>query len=79
LSDKMLVWLSVWSEVQIVCSHPADATSVPKPYRLLPHLIQTGFTFLVHRFTHVALEKRPLNGYSVVVVVVAEAAGVVNY
>jgi len=26
---------------------PADAMAIPKPYHLLPHLIHTGFTFLV--------------------------------
>jgi len=39
LSDEVLVWLSVWSEVQIVCmmkkrkatasDGPADATAIP--------------------------------------------------
>ena len=41
LSDEVLVWLSVWSEVQIVCIWsitPADVTTIPKPYHLLPHL-----------------------------------------
>jgi len=52
LTDEVLVWLAVWSEVQIVCG-PADATAIPKPHYLLLHLnqvwfkIQTGFTFLV--------------------------------
>jgi len=41
MSDEVLVWLSVWSEVQIVCIiayGPADATAIPKPRHLLPHL-----------------------------------------
>ena len=29
---------------------PADATAVPKPHCLLPHLNQTGFTFLVSAY-----------------------------
>jgi len=31
LSDEVLVWLSVWSLVQIVAA-------IPKPHHLLPHL-----------------------------------------
>jgi len=31
LSDGLLVWLSVWSEVQIVCVGAADATAIPNP------------------------------------------------
>ena len=31
LSDEVLVWLSVWSEVQIVCYGPADATASQNP------------------------------------------------
>ena len=41
MSDEVLVWLSVWSEVQIVCIiayGPADTTAIPKPRHLLPHL-----------------------------------------
>jgi len=30
LTDEVLVWLSVWGEVQIVCKCPADATAIPK-------------------------------------------------
>ena len=32
------MWLSVWSEVEIVCNGPADATASPTPHHLLPHL-----------------------------------------
>ena len=38
LSDGVLVWLSVWSKVQIFALGPADATAIPKPHHLLPHL-----------------------------------------
>jgi len=31
------------SEVQIVCIGPADATAIPKPHHLLPHLIPDWF------------------------------------
>ena len=35
----LLVWLTVWSEVQIVCMwSSADATAIPKPGYPLPHL-----------------------------------------
>ena len=34
LSDEVLAWLSVWSEVQIACMH----TVIPKPSHLFPHL-----------------------------------------
>jgi len=35
MSDEMLVWFSVWSEVQIVCQ--IDAAAIQKPHHLLPH------------------------------------------
>ena len=47
LSDDVLVWLFVWSEVQIVCIWSSWCHCIPKPHCLLPHLIQTGFTFLI--------------------------------
>ena len=37
-SISVLVWLSVWSEVLIVCIWSNDATATPKPHHLLPHL-----------------------------------------
>jgi len=43
LSDEVLVWLSVWSKVQIVCK--AGATAIPNISCLIQ--IQTGFAFLV--------------------------------
>ena len=55
LSDEALVWLSVRSTM--FAYGPADATAIPKPPHLLPHLNSDWFTFLVP-------EKRPLNGYS---------------
>jgi len=36
LSDE--VWLSVWSEVQIVCIWSSWCHCIPKPHNLLPHL-----------------------------------------
>ena len=38
LSDEVLMWLSAWSEVQIVCIWSVNATAIPKPHRILPHL-----------------------------------------
>jgi len=35
MSDEVFVWLSVWSEVQVVCIW---STAIPKPHHLLPHL-----------------------------------------
>jgi len=58
LSDKVLMWLSVWSEVQIFCNGPADATVIRKPHHLLPHLL------FWYWLTQVVLEKRLLNGCS---------------
>jgi len=46
LSGGMLLWLSVWGEMQI-CICPADATAT---HCLLLQLIQIGFTFLVLPF-----------------------------
>jgi len=38
LSDEVLVWLSVWSEVQIVCMWSSWCQCIPKPHHLLLHL-----------------------------------------
>ena len=38
LSDEVLVWLSVWSVLQIAAYGPADATAIPKPRHLLHQL-----------------------------------------
>ena len=46
-SDEVLVRLSVWSKVQIVCIWPADATASQNPIISCLILIQTGFTLLV--------------------------------
>jgi len=61
LSGEVLAWLSVWSEVQMVCiwsswchCHPIISCSSK---------IQNGLLFWC-RLTRVVLEKRPLNGCS---------------
>jgi len=63
LSGVVLAWLSVWSEVQMICiwsrwchCHPIISCSSK---------IQNGLPFWC-LFIRVVLEKRPLNGYSVV-------------
>ena len=38
LSDEVLVWLSVWGEVQVVCMWSSWCHCIPKPRYLLPHL-----------------------------------------
>ena len=38
LSDEVLMWLSVWSMVQIVCIWSSWCHCIPKPYHLLRHL-----------------------------------------
>ena len=43
LSDEVSVWLSVCSEVQIVCIWSSWCQCIPKPHNLFPHLFQTGF------------------------------------
>ena len=49
LSDEVLVWLSVWSEVHIVCIlfGPADTTISQNPIISCLIYMQTSFTFLV--------------------------------
>ena len=39
----MLAWLSVWSEVQIVCVWSSWCHCIPKPHHLLPHLYPDWF------------------------------------
>ena len=58
MSDEMLVWLSVWSEVQTVCIWSSWC------HHLLPYLNPDWFCLSGYRLTRVVLEKRPLNGCS---------------
>jgi len=39
LSDDMLAWLSVWSEVQMIAYGPADATATPSSLASLKSLM----------------------------------------
>jgi len=66
VSDELLAWLSVWSEVHVICiwsscchCHPIISCSSK---------IQNGLPFLVPAYPGCP-GKRPLNGCSVVVVV----------
>ena len=46
----------------MLCAYgPADATAIPKPYRLLPHLSPDWYWYWL---TQVVWEKRPLNRYN---------------
>ena len=57
LSDEVLAWLSVWSEMQRLAYGPADATASPSS---LLQKSQNGLSF-GYRPTQAVLEKRPLN------------------
>jgi len=57
MSDEVLVWLSVWSEVQIVCM-PLPS---PEPHHLLHHLNSDWFYFSVPDYTGCPMEKRQFN------------------
>jgi len=46
---------------------PADATAIPKPHHLLPHLNPDWLTFLAPAYLGCP-GKRPLNGSGVIVV-----------
>ena len=61
-----VVWLSVCSEVQIVCIWSSWCHSIPKPHHLLPHLNPVYFYLSL---TRVVLVKKPLNGCSRLLVV----------
>ena len=63
------MWLSVWSSVQIVCIGPADATAIPKPHRLLPHLNPDWFYLSGTGLPRLSLKRGHYMGVVVVVVV----------
>jgi len=64
LSDVVLVWLSVWSDVQIVCIRSSWCHCIPK----LPSSLASFKSRMVLPFgywlTQVVLEKSPLSGCS---------------
>ena len=47
LSDEVLVWSSVWSEVQIVCRWFSWCHCILEHRHLVPHLNRDWFTYLV--------------------------------
>ena len=49
---------------------PADATAYQNPIVSCIVHIQTGFNLFWHRLTQVVLEKRPLNGCIIIIIVV---------
>jgi len=61
LSDEVLAWLSVWSEVQIICVWSSWCHC--HPIISCFSKIQNGLPFWC-RLNQVVLEKRPLNGWS---------------
>ena len=63
-SHEVLVWLSVWSEVQIVCIWSSWCHCIPKPHHLLPRFKSRLVLPFWYRLTQVVLEKRLLNGCS---------------
>jgi len=65
LSGEVLAWLSVWSEVRMICIWSSWCHC--HPIVSCCSKIQNGLHFWC-RPTQVVLEKRPLNGCSVVVV-----------
>ena len=64
LSDEVLVWLSVWSEVQIVFMWSSWCHCHPKTVSSLASFISRLVLPFWCQLTQVVIEKRPLNGYS---------------
>jgi len=64
MSGEVLAWLSVWSEVQMICI--CSSWCHCHPIISCCSKVQNGLPFWC-LLTQVVLEKRPLNGYSVVV------------
>ena len=56
------MWLSVWSEVQIVCTWSSWCHCIPKPPSSLASFKSRPILPFRYRLTPVVLEKRPLNG-----------------
>ena len=61
MSDEVLVWLSVWSEVQFVCIWSSWCHCLPKTPLSLASFESRLVLHFFYRLTHVVLEKRPLN------------------
>jgi len=63
LSGGVLVWLSVWSEVQIVCVCSSWCHCHRKTSSSLASFKTRLVLLFWYRLTQVVLEKRPLNGW----------------
>jgi len=61
LSDEVLLYVSVWSEVQIICIWSSRCQCHPSSLASLKSGIGLPFWFWL---TEVVLEKRPLNEFS---------------
>ena len=57
LSDEVLAWLSVWSEVQMTCISHGQLMPLP-PHHLCFSKIQNGLSFW-NRLTQVVPDKGP--------------------
>jgi len=60
MSDGVLVWLSAWSELQIVCIWSSWCHCIPNPQSLASFKSRLVLP-LWYQLTHVVLEKRLLN------------------
>ena len=58
------MWLSMWSEVQIVCIWPSWCHCIPKPHHLLPHLNSDWFYLSGTSLPRLSWKRGPLNGCS---------------
>ena len=76
LSDEVLVWLSVWNEVQTVCIWSSWCHWHPKTPSYLASFKARLFLPFWYRLTQVVLEKRPLNSCSssISIVVVVDSS-----
>jgi len=63
-SDEVLVWLSVWSKVQIVCLWSCWCHCHPKTPSSLASFKSRLVLLFWYRLMQVVLKKRPLNGCS---------------
>ena len=77
-SDEVLVWLS-GVRCRLFAYDSADATAIPQLPSSLASLKSRLVLPFWYRFTQVVLEKRPLNGCSVVVYFVLDCAYASNY
>jgi len=69
LSDEVLWWLSVWSDVHIVCIWSSWCSCHPQtPSSLVSFKSRLVLPFW-YQLTQVVLEKRPLNGCNIIIII----------